>query len=1353
MATLIVPNLPVSGKNAFDSCSCSCVKCLCNKLLDSITTYNDASDNFTMEVAIQSCCSTDPSNSNTAANATSSISSNCGCESNSCCGLSTLFSYQDFTIFVPNLEKQHIEPLEKLLNSLSTVLSAKVNNNKFVEIHTNSQRSIFSILSVFKSLNLTIASVQSNQCPKPSSLDDIDIDDDFISPEMNGGNGGSANYSSEDEKDEKIFQISGMVCQLGCAKIIETKFMENSRISNAYVNFSAQTLHIRGDVSDRSVIRKVEKLGFKCERIKKDQVSLISPIDQSPVCIIPQKNNNNNSPKQQQQQQRATEIEMISIESSPVKESFPEIKVETPSSETNTIAIGVYGMTCASCVGIVEHGVKSVAGVVECSVNLLAERAEVTYHPAVATLKDILEILDTLGYETKVLHTPKPGTFFIAIDEMPSTSNALDAQNSLSSLSGVTSVEPHENDNGKIVFKIEADALVVGPRSAIRKLAESKIVATLYSPDTDEAKDSLLRKREIQKWRRYFIFSIAFTAPLIVIAMILTPAKVPFVMKEITMGLPVEALLGFILATPVQFYTGLTYYKASWGALRNLHGNMDLLVAIGSSAAYIYSVLSIVLGMANPDYMGMHFFETSASLITFITLGRWLENIAKGHTSSAIVKLMNLQSKESILINANYDEEKGTFEALSEEIIPSNLIQYNDILKVVPGASVPTDGVVIYGTSSIDESMLTGESVPVSKKPGDDITGGTVNLEGAVYVRANKVGSESTLSQIISLVQQAQTSKAPIQEIADKISKVFVPGIVLIGLFTFALWMILGATDAYPEKWRNGNSSFLFSFLASIAVIVIACPCALGLATPTAVMVGTGVGAQLGILIKGGKALETAHKTSAVLFDKTGTITTGKMTVTEYQTPDNSPAHLKEFFTFVGSAESGSEHPIGRAIVKYCKEKLAAEDGRSEKEIQFPMVEDFKGVPGRGLVCHIEGNKVLIGNLSFMKENDIKVDQRYVDAAQEMETNGKTVIYIMYKSEFRGIMSISDVPRDDSMIAIKKLHQLGLKCYMVTGDNRRAAKFISKEVGIPEENIFSEVIPKEKADKVRQLQEQGHVVCFVGDGINDSPALSQADVAVSVATGTDIAIESSSIVLLKNSLTDVYRSIHLSRVVFRRIRINFTLALIYNLCAVPLAAGLFLVIFGVELPPMAAAAAMVIISDTTDYLPVPKIFFIMVQIARNIHDTLKNTPEPYRKERSKEFRVQFSIFVSIELPKKEKSISSTEQQMEESNGASSMTIINVHHDNNNCILLEEFLWNGNSVWNGTLIFIMYCILNKDIKESYRKSFEKLKNSCRKNKKNIHKKETKQKVEHHQISLPQLCIEINEKMASRNGGKE
>ncbi|KAF2072135.1 hypothetical protein CYY_006554 [Polysphondylium violaceum] len=1167
-----------------EKCNCNCVSCVCNDLLQNFmnknvcrssenqsNNNNDDGQDVKVQVQFESCCSPNLASVNTQKESKNA----CSCSSGTCCSLSQLFHHTFFRIMVPSLSQSNSETIRNSLLALEYTTNVVVDFvNTLVQVEVSVEKYIFKILGVFQLLKIPVAAIQSKECPQNSLMTIDDMED---TPLLNQNIQSPLFDQVELEYKTREFKIDGMVCRVGCANKIEISLLNNPKVESAHIDFDNSILTVQGDIPDRMVRKLLLRLGFKCKRVRSTQeMPFISPLHFEreeellaiPKCDISKTNNNN-----------TTVIEMEDLSTATM-----DIKVEQPPTEIDTVAIGVFGMTCASCVGIVEHGIKSVAGVVECSVNLLAERAEVTFHPQVCQVKDILESLDNLGFETKVIQVAKPGSFFIKVSDK--SINQQSVIDEISTVQGVSlasvevSQDPTDNNDG-VVFKIDCDSMVTGPRAIIKLLFQKfEITAELYNPDASDAKESLLRKREIEKWRKLFLFSCVFTIPIIIIAMVLVPIKsITFFHKQIVPGFPVEALINMVLATPVQFISGFNFYKNSWAALKNFHGNMDLLVAVGSTCAYVYSLISVFMGIADSDFEAMHFFETSASLITFIILGRWLENIAKGNTSSAIVKLMNLQSKESVLVNVNTSN--GGFQVTGEEIIPSNLIQFGDHLKVVPGASIPTDGVVAYGSSSIDESMLTGESIPVTKKVGDSVTGGTLNLDGSLFIVANKVGSESTLSQIISLVQQAQTSKAPIQALADTISKYFVPGILIIGVITFSIWIALAQTESIPMDWMHGASPFLFAFLTAISVIVIACPCALGLATPTAVMVGTGVGAAMGILIKGGKALETAHKATAILFDKTGTLTTGKMTVTDYKVTTDGSIDEKTFFKIVGAAETNSEHPIAKAIVKFCKQALlpsGAEKSEQPIEYQFPQVEEFQGVAGRGLKCILEAKALNIGNLSWMKENSIQVDQSIVDIAQDLETKGKTVIYVAYDNAFSGIMGISDIPREDSKKAIQKLTAMGLKCYMVTGDNRRAAKFIGQQVGISEEFIFSEVVPKEKAERVSHLQEIGDIVCFVGDGVNDSPALSQADVGISVATGTDIAIESSSIVLLKNSLTDVYRSIHLSRVVFRRIKINFTLALIYNLLAVPLAAGLFRVIFGVGLPPMAAAAAMVVSS-------------------------------------------------------------------------------------------------------------------------------------------------------------------------------
>ncbi|KAK5575342.1 hypothetical protein RB653_010600 [Dictyostelium firmibasis] len=1230
---------------SLDGCNCGCIKCSCNDLLQGLI------ETGPIEKKSTCCSSAEEQPISTTLN-----ESECKCGGGAdeegeqqtlerkCCPISGLIENTFFRFYIPQLKgnEELVETIKQTLSELSSeVVYVNIDYyNQIVQVECSVDRYLFKILKKFKSLNLQVAAIQSKECPE--LMDSIEN-----TPLLNDNNNlqSPINDGSYNEK-ERIFEIKGMKCEVGCANRIEATLLQNKNIHSVRINFKTKQLFVIASVNDRTIRKTIEKLGFKCQKQKQKQQSTItSPLlldysnsssSSSSSSTINEHYNNNN---------KTETIESISIDEDNGKNSITSIEMESfdikiedqsllssKSKLIETISIGVYGMTCASCVGMVEHSIKSVEGIIECNVNLLAERAEIKYNPSICKdVKEIQESIEILGFETKLIQQSKPGTFHLKLlnyqqqqqqwlinNDKPLLFDDLKIKYQAISNLEIIKQQHHNQDNDEqqlVLLKVDGDSYHIGARLVINSLkSQFGIDSELYNPETDDIKDSLLRKREIQKWKRLFIFSISWTLPLIIIAMILVPIKsIKFLHYQLVDGFPVEALIGFILATPVQFISGATFYKVSYAAVKNLHGNMDLLVAVGSTCAYVYSVISIILGIVNPMYEAMHFFETSASLITFIILGRWLENIAKGHTSSAIVKLMNLQSKETTLITIRDNEDNNNSSIIieSEETIPSSLISYGDLLKVVPGQSIPTDGIVINGSSSCDESMITGESIPVLKRLNDSVTGGTLNLDGVLIIKANKVGSENTLSQIIGLVQQAQTSKAPIQQLADTISKYFVPIILLLGLITFGIWIAVTETNSVSAEWRHNTSPFLFSFLTAISVVVIACPCALGLATPTAVMVGTGVGASMGILIKGGKPLETAHKATAILFDKTGTITTGKMNVTDYRVnnDDNNNNNIpreedeKLFFKIVGAAESGSEHPIGKAIVQFCKQTLTTKGAEPIgspmiQEYQFPAVADFKGIAGRGLSCLVDSLiHCKIGNLSFMKDNSIDVPLEFVEQAQSWETNGKTVIYVSYginsdqqqpqqqgsddiqqKLIFKGIMSISDIPREDSKRAIKKLKSMGLKCYMVTGDNRRAAKFIANQVGIDDDHIYSEVIPKEKAEKVSDLQASGNVVCFVGDGVNDSPALSQADVGISVATGTDIAIESSEIVLLKNSLTDVYRSIHLSRVVFRRIKINFTLALIYNLCAVPLAAGLFRVIFGVSLPPMAAAAAMVVSS-------------------------------------------------------------------------------------------------------------------------------------------------------------------------------
>jgi Cu+-exporting ATPase len=635
---------------------------------------------------------------------------------------------------------------------------------------------------------------------------------------------------------------------------------------------------------------------------------------------------------------------------------------------------------------------------------------------------------------------------------------------------------------------------------------------------------------------------------------------------EIVSELRVDDTLEFLFATPIQFWIGWEFYTKSYKALRHRTATMEVLVAMGTSAAYFYSVFSIVYGMINTSYQGEVFFETSALLITFIILGKYLEANAKGKTSEAIKKLMSLQSKSAILIET---DENGN--VVNEEEISTDLIQKGDLLKVYPGEKVPTDGLIVYGSSAIDESMVTGESLPVNKSTGDEVIGATVNQQGVLHVKTTKIGSETALSQIIKLVEEAQTSKAPIQGMADKISAVFVPIVVVIALVDFFVWYTLFSLDVVPQSWLpGGTSSFLFSLLLAISVLVIACPCALGLATPTAVMVGTGLGAEQNILIKGGEPLETAHKIESIILDKTGTITYGKPNLTDI-IPYNG-FQRNEMLRFAASAESGSEHPLGKAIVNWAKEELG--------DIENPN--NFKAISGKGIEAEINEKLVLVGSRGLLTSHSVVLDDGVEETMQTLENDGKTAMLVSIDKQLAGVIAVADTVKPESIIAIKAMQSMGLDVWMVTGDNERTANAIAREVGI--NHVFAEVLPEDKAKKVKTLQEEGKIVAMVGDGINDSPALAQADVGIAIGAGTDVAIETADMVLMRSDLRDVVTAIDLSKTTFNRIKLNFVWAFGYNAAGIPLAAGIFIPMiraaFGYTfmLPPAIAGLAMALSS-------------------------------------------------------------------------------------------------------------------------------------------------------------------------------
>lgn len=645
-------------------------------------------------------------------------------------------------------------------------------------------------------------------------------------------------------------------------------------------------------------------------------------------------------------------------------------------------------------------------------------------------------------------------------------------------------------------------------------ITENDVISSIeqagYKAELDSKKP---QKNEANHMKKMLFFSLLLAVPALLISM--------------SMDIPYKGWILFALATPVQFIAGYSFYKGAWSALKNRTSNMDTLIAIGTSVAYFYSIFVL---LSNP--MGELYFEVAAVLIALVILGKYLEANAKGKTSEAISKLIRLSPKKAHIIRGG-----------REITISVDDVRVGDIIIVKPGEKIPVDGIIVSGNSSVDESMITGESLPVGKKVGDMVVGATINKFGTFNFKALRVGADTTLSKIIKMVEEAQGSRAPIQRFADRISSVFVPFVITISLLTFVAWYFLfGAT-------------FSFALVAAVAVVVIACPCALGLATPTAIIVGTGKGAQHGILIRNGEILETASKVNAIIFDKTGTITKGEPNVTDIIASDD-----KALMKIAASLEKKSEHPLAQAILKKAK----------EMHIPLMNVTHFRAVAGYGIEGRLGNKKVLLGNIGLMKKNGIKLSASSVKEMQTLENDGKTVVLLAENKTVTGMIAIADVVRDSSKEAIGKLKDMGIDIYMITGDNERTAKAIAKQVGI--EHVFSEVLPDQKAGYVKKLQKK-FKVAMVGDGINDAPALAQADVGIAMGSGTDVAMETGGIILMKNDLRDVPIALKLSRMTLSKIKQNMFFSLIYNVLGIPIAAGA-LYTFGILLNPMIAGGAM-----------------------------------------------------------------------------------------------------------------------------------------------------------------------------------
>ncbi|XP_009870710.1 PREDICTED: copper-transporting ATPase 1 [Apaloderma vittatum] len=1010
-----------------------------------------------------------------------------------------------------------------------------------------------------------------------------------------------------------VINIEGMTCN-SCVQSIEGAVAQKAGVKSIHVSLANRSGTIEYDplqTCPEELRSSIEDMGFDASLSAKTElpVATAQPSPEAP------------------------------LESHRAK---PPAKTSPAGQEAKTVSkcyVQVTGMTCASCVANIERNLRREDGIHSILVALMAGKAEVRYNPAVIHPSAIAELIQELGFGATVMENcgEGDGILELVVRGMTCASCVHKIESTLMKTNGVLYCSVALATNKA---HIKYDPEIIGPRDVIQVIKDLGFTTSLVKKDRSAS--HLDHKQEIRQWKRSFVVSLVFCIPVmgLMIYMMVMDSQLSdahahrnmsseemetlhssMVLEyQLLPGLSVMNFLSFLLCVPVQMFGGWHFYIQAYRALKHRTANMDVLIVLATSIAFIYSFVILLVAMAEKAKVNpVTFFDTPPMLFVFISLGRWLEHVAKGKTSEALARLISLQATEATIVTLGPDNV-----LLSEEQVDVELVQRGDIVKVIPGGKFPVDGRVIEGHSMVDESLITGEAMPVTKKPGNTVIAGSINQNGSLLISATHVGADTTLSQIVKLVEEAQTSKAPIQQFADKLSGYFVPAIVAVSVVTLFAWIIIGFVDfEIVEKYFLGYNKSIsaaeviirFAFQASITVLCIACPCSLGLATPTAVMVGTGVGAQNGILIKGGEPLEMAHKVKVVVFDKTGTITHGtpevmqvKFLVESNQLPRN------KMLAIVGTAESNSEHPLGVAITKYCKKELDSET--------LGTCTDFQVVPGCGISCKVtnveallyrknkmveENNiknmtlvkieenmdesaqpaliidaelpttvtsqkySVLIGNREWMTRNGLLVKNEVDKAMTEHERRGRTAVLAAVDGVLCALIAIADTVKPEAELAVYTLKSMGLEVVLMTGDNSKTARSIASQVGITK--VFAEVLPSHKVAKVKQLQDEGKRVAMVGDGINDSPALAMANVGIAIGTGTDVAIEAADVVLIRDDLMDVVASIDLSRKTVKRIRINFVFALIYNLIGVPIAAGVFLPV-GLVLQPWMGSAAM-----------------------------------------------------------------------------------------------------------------------------------------------------------------------------------
>ena len=763
--------------------------------------------------------------------------------------------------------------------------------------------------------------------------------------------------------------------------------------------------------------------------------------------------------------------------------------------------VPVIGMTCTNCAATIEKGLAAVPGVEKANVNFASEKVSLEYDPAKVDLGRLSKTISDLGYGMATTKAIFP------VGGMTCAACVARVEEALSGVTGVVSASVNLASEKATVEYVEGTEYADLKQAVARAGYELGQEAETLEDVTSAA------RREVRSVRNRLIVAAALAIPIFALMWVPDFAGKLFLL--------------WALATPVQFWAGWRYYRGMWGALRHRTADMNTLIAVGTSAAYFYSVVAVLFpGLFAAEALERNvYFDTSAMIITLITLGKFLEARAKGQTSAAIKKLIGMQPKVALVVRNGEEKE-----------IPIEEVQVGDLILVRPGERVPVDGIMREGHSSLDESMVTGESIPVEKNVGDEVIGATINKTGSFRFEATKVGKDTTLAQIIRLVDEAQGSKAPIQRLADVIASYFVPIVLSIAIITFIVWYFVGPAPVLT-----------FALLNFVAVLIIACPCALGLATPTAIMVGTGKGAENGVLIRSAEALERAHKIDTVMLDKTGTLTAGEPKVTDVIAAQSSSR--EEVLRLAASVERGSEHPLGEAIVR----------AATEMTLELFPVSEFNAVPGHGVEASVDDRRLLLGNLRLVEDRKLALNGLGEEAGRLRE-QGKTVMFLGVDSQVVGVIAVADTIKPDAAEAVARLKRMGISVVMLTGDNRRTAEAIAREAGV--DRILAEVLPEHKAQEVKNLQAEGKVVAMVGDGINDAPALAQADVGIAIGTGTDVAMETGDVTLIRGELSGIVTAISLSRSTVRTIKQNLFWAFAYNTVLIPIAAGVLYLVFG-----------------------------------------------------------------------------------------------------------------------------------------------------------------------------------------------